>query len=80
EEPEEIERIYYKDIRTYEDCKVLIDNYKDGAVCILSLDPAQIADVQGMMNYACGGVYALDGVVEKVGENVFMTIPRKEEG
>ena len=35
-------------------------------------------DAQGMMNYICGGIYALDGDVSSVGENVFMATARKE--
>lgn len=70
---EEEGRVYFKNVQTYEDCKLVVDNYKVGAVCIYSLDPTINPDAQGMMNYICGGIYALDGDVMSVGENIFMT-------
>ena len=75
---EEEGRVYFKNVQTYEDCKLVVDNYKVGAVCIYSLDPTINPDAQGMMNYICGGIYALDGDVSTVGENVFMVTARKE--
>lgn len=70
---EEEGHVYFKNVQTYEDCKLVIDNYKVGAVCIYSLDSTINPDAQGMMNYICGGIYALDGDVMSVGENIFMT-------
>ena len=77
---EEDGRVYFKNVQTYADCKLVIDNYKMGAVCIYSLEPAMNPEAQGMMNYICGGLYALDGDVSTVGENVFIaTMKRVEE-
>ena len=70
---EEDSRVFFKIVQSYADCKLVIDNYKLGAVCIYSLDSTMNSDAQGMMNYICGGLYALDGDVSVVGENVFMT-------
>lgn len=75
--PEEDGRVYFKNVQTYADCKLVLDNYKVGAVCIYSLDPTINPDAQGMMNYICGGLYALDGDVSTIGENVFMATARK---
>ena len=77
--PEEDSRVYFKNVQNYADCKQLIDNYKMGAVCIYSLEPTMNPDAQGMMNYICGGLYALDGDVISVGENVFMATERREK-
>ena len=41
-------------------------------LCIYRFEPNENPDAQGMMNYICGGVYALEGEVIDVGENVFM--------
>lgn len=76
---EEAGRVFFKMVQSYADCKLVIDNYKLGAVCIYSLDPTINPDAQGMMNYICGGLYALDGDVGTVGENVFMVTEKKEE-
>lgn len=77
--PEESGRVFFKVVQSYADCKLVIDNYKMGAICIYSLEPAMNPDAQGMMNYICGGLYALDGDASTVGENVFMATARTEE-
>ena len=79
EEQEADQCVYFKNVHSYADCELVIDNFKRGAICIYSLDPMTNADAQGMMNYICGGLYAWDGDVTKVGENIFMTIYREEE-
>lgn len=67
-------RVYFKNIQSYADCKLVIDNYKMGAVCIYRLGPIDNMNAQGMMNYICGGIYALNGDISTVGENVFMIV------
>ena len=44
-------RVYFKNIQSYADCKLVIDNYKMGAVCIYRLGPIDNMNAQGMMNY-----------------------------
>ncbi len=75
---EEDSRVLFKNVQSYADCKLVIDNYKLGTVCIYSLNPTRNPDAQGMMNYICGGIYALDGDVSTVGENVFIVTAIKE--
>lgn len=76
-EAEGADRIYFKVLHTYTDCKAIIDNYKEGAACIFLLNSTEV-EAQGMMNYVRGGIYALRGMVEKVGENMFMIMSEKE--
>lgn len=76
--PEEDSRVFFKIVQSYADCKLVLDNYKIGAVCIYSLNPSINPDAQGMVNYICGGISALNGDVSTVGENVFMATVRKE--
>ena len=76
---EEDSRVFFKIVQSYADCKMVIDNYKAGAVCIYSVDTVMNPDAQGMMNYICGGIYALDGDVRTVGGNVFVTTAGKVE-
>lgn len=75
---EEDSRVFFKNVQSYADCKLVIYNYKLGNVCIYSLNPTINPDAQGMMNYICGGIYALDGDVTTVGENVFIATAIKE--
>lgn len=77
--PEENSLVFFKSVISYEDCKLVIDNYKVGNVCIYRLDSNIFSDAQGMMNYICGGLYALDGDIKEVGENVFMAVAAEIE-
>lgn len=65
-------RIYCKNVMDYNDCKLIIEHYKLGTVCIYILDPMQNPESQNMMCYLCGGIYALGGEVCSVGGNVFV--------
>ena len=64
-------RVFYKRITSYEDCKEIIDNYKQDAICICSIWINENYDAQGMMNYLCGAVYALEGEIVSAGGNVY---------
>lgn len=64
--------VFFKNILTYDDGKAVIENYKRGAVCIFLFNQTQNPDAQGMMNYICGGIYALDGTIADLGENVYI--------
>mgnify|MGYP000088026608 FL=1 len=68
-------QVFFKIIQSYADCKLVIDNYKTGVVCIYSLASMESSGAREMMNYISGGVYALDGDISTVGENVFMARP-----
>lgn len=76
EEREEAEckQIFFKNIAGYEDCNALIDHYKAGVACIFQVIPGKNADAQGMMNYICGGIYALGGAVTDIGGNLYMAL------
>lgn len=64
--------IFYKKIMTYDDARKVIEEYKSNAECIIRFNQNENSDSQGMMNYICGGVFALGGHVRSVGGNVFI--------
>ena len=70
--------VFLINVKSYADCKLVLDNYSRGNICVFKLDSFINSDVQGMMNYICGGLYILNGEVSTVGTNVFMVIRRKE--
>lgn len=71
--------IFFKNILTYNDTKSVIDHYKLGAMCIIQLSPDENQDARGMLNYICGGIYALDGKIIKLGVNVFIALHGEDE-
>lgn len=71
-------RVYFKAVKSYKDCKLLIDNCKMGATCIYHIDSDNNFCAKNLMNYLYGGIYALDGEIIDVGNNVFLVTMRKE--
>lgn len=65
-------RIFCKKIESYEDAKEVICEYKAGTKCVIVFNQIENPDAQGMMNYICGGIYALGGVVSKVNGDVYV--------
>ena len=49
-------REFFKTAQSFVDCKLVIDDYEKGAVCIYRLEPTQNSDAQGIMNYICGAL------------------------
>lgn len=74
EEFDEKPYVFFKKIWSYEDGKEIIENYKIGAVCIFYIDSSENLDAQGLLNYICGGVYALYGEVADLGKGVFVVV------
>ena len=70
--------IFCKKIMSYEDTKEVISKYKLGAECVVYINPMENPDAQGMMNYICGGIFALEGTVGEVGGNVFTVLHKAE--
>ena len=58
--PEKDGQVFFKIIQSYADCKLVIDNYKTGVVCIYSLASMESSEAREKMNYISGGVYALE--------------------
>ena len=63
----------------YDDVKAIIDSYKKGAVCIFRLNAYENTDAQGMLNYICGGIYALDGNITNISGNVYLAMHSSEK-
>ena len=61
----------------YDDCNSVIDNYKAGVLCIYRIEEPINVNALALTNYISGGIYALDGTVSVVSENVFVVIARK---
>lgn len=66
------ERIFCKNVKSYDDAREVLSEYKSGAECVILFGPGENSDPQGMMNYICGGVFVLEGNVRDGGGNVFI--------
>ncbi|MDE6883927.1 MAG: cell division protein SepF [Lachnospiraceae bacterium] len=72
-------RVFFKNIELYDDVTAIIDSYKKGVVCIFRLNAYENADAQGMLNYICGGIYALDGNITNISGNVYLAVHSSEK-
>lgn len=71
--------MFFKDVRNCQDARVVLDYYKTGCVCIIRMVSESHDDAQRIMNYICGGIYALDGTVVELGVNVFVALHGEDE-
>ncbi len=76
-EPVKPKQVLVKKVCTYEDGKQVIEAYRLGVICVFLFPAVANSKAQGIMNYICGGIYALRGEVESVGENVFLTVQKE---
>ncbi len=72
-------RMFFKDVRNCQDAREVLDYYKIGCVCIIRMVSESLVEAQGIMNYICGGIYALDGTVVELGVNVFVALHGADE-
>ena len=72
-------RMFFKDVRNCQDAQEVLDYYKTGCVCIIRMLSESHVEAQGIMNYICGGIYALDGTVVELGVNVFVALHEEDE-
>ena len=72
-------QMFFKDVRNCQDAQEVLDYYKTGCVCIIRMLSESHVEAQGIMNYICGGIYALDGTVVELGVNVFVALHEADE-
>lgn len=63
------------DIRTYDDAKFAGDGLKEGTQQIINLSSTAAGDRQRVVDYLSGVVHALDGTLERLGDDVFLFAP-----
>ncbi len=58
-----------------EEAQVLVDELKKGRPIILNLDKLDVKTSLRIFDFMCGANYALDGLTEKIGNNIFLFAP-----
>ncbi len=59
----------------YEESKSLALELKKGRPIILNLDKLDVENSKRIFDFMCGANYALDGVTQKIGNNIFLFAP-----
>lgn len=61
--------------RSFEDARIAADGLKDGRQQIINLEKSNPAMSERIIDFLSGVTYALNGFVEKVGDNVYLFAP-----
>nr|WP_207740722.1 cell division protein SepF [Alkalibacter mobilis] len=59
----------------FNDAPVICDNLKSNKTVVVNLENADYEDGRKIFDFLNGAVYALDGTIQKIGENVFILAP-----
>ncbi len=61
--------------KSIDECKVLVDNLKGRRPVIVNLERIETETANKIFNFLNGAVYALNGTVQKVSNNIFIFAP-----
>ncbi len=61
--------------RTYNDARVVGENFRDGIPVIMNLSEMDDADAKRLVDFAAGLVFAVRGTIERVTSKVFLLSP-----
>lgn len=59
----------------FNDAPVICDNLKNNKTVVVNLENADYEDGRKIFDFLNGAVYALDGTIQKISENVFILAP-----
>ena len=59
----------------FNDAPVICDNLKNNKTVVVNLENTDIEDGKKIFDFLNGAVYALDGTIQKISENVFILAP-----
>ena len=65
--------------RTYNEAKVIGENFRDGVPVIMNLSDMDDADAKRLVDFAAGLVFGLHGAIERVTNKVFLLSPETLE-
>ncbi|MGN6253091.1 MAG: cell division protein SepF [Marmoricola sp.] len=61
--------------RTYNDARVVGENYRDGIPVIMNLSEMADAEAKRLVDFAAGLVFSIHGTIERVTNKVFLLTP-----
>lgn len=65
-------RVFIKRVQSYENCQTIIDEVKEGVICLVIISPMDSIQSQMMFSYIQGAVFALKLELIEVGKNVYL--------
>lgn len=78
-EERETVTIFIYGLNNYDEVRRIIDEVKAGKIVVVNFESADRSEAVRALDFVSGAVYALEGSLQKVGENVFLAVPRGVE-
>ncbi len=72
---QEQQNVYICKPRSIDNASEVCTQFKDSAVCIVSLEGLDHEEAQRIADFLCGAVFVLDGVIECITKEVFVMAP-----
>jgi cell division inhibitor SepF len=71
----DINRIVTVHPRTYNECRVIGENFRDGIPVIMNLTDMENSDAKRLVDFAAGLIFGLRGSIERITSKVFLLSP-----
>jgi len=68
-------RVYLAEPATYEDAQAIADHLRNRRPVVVNLHRAGFEDARRVIDFISGCTYALGGVMQKLGSNIFLCAP-----
>lgn len=71
--------IFIYGLNNYDEVRRVIDEIKAGKIVVVNFESADKSEAVRALDFVSGAIYALEGSLEKVGDYVFLAVPRGVE-
>ena len=68
-------RVYLAEPVTYDDAQMIADHLRNRRPVVINLHKAQFDEAKRLLDFISGCTYALGGVLQKLGHNIFLCAP-----
>lgn len=71
--------VFIYGLNNYDEVRRVIDEVKAGKIVVVNFESADRSEAVRALDFVSGAVYALEGSLQKVGDYVFLAVPRGVE-
>ncbi|MCX7796522.1 MAG: cell division protein SepF [bacterium] len=71
--------VFIYGLNNYDEVRRVIDEVKAGKIVVVNFESADRSEAIRALDFVSGAVYALEGSLQKVGDYVFLAVPRGVE-
>ena len=69
-------RISIQEPIEYNDGQKVLDSISQARTVVLNLEMPEVAQKRQILDFVCGGVYALKGQIQKVTKDIYVIVPK----